>query len=65
MCGRGVFLIYALSLRLPCSMNKIKKKKKKIPTCWRLRIPNVDIPPSIAVGLPQVAWVVTRTEKLV
>ena len=23
------FLIYALSLRLPCSMNKIKKKKKK------------------------------------
>ena len=29
MCGRRVFLIYALSLRLPCSMNKIKKKKKK------------------------------------
>ena len=29
VCGRGVFLIYALSLRLPCSMNKIKKKKKK------------------------------------
>ena len=24
MCGRGVFLIYAFSLRLPCSMNKIK-----------------------------------------
>ena len=24
----GYFLIYALSLRLPCSMNKIKKKKK-------------------------------------
>ena len=29
MCGRGAFLIYALSLRLPCNMNKIKKKKKK------------------------------------
>ena len=26
----GFFLIYALSLRLLCSMNKIKKKKKKI-----------------------------------
>ena len=25
----GYFLICALSLRLPCSMNKIKKKKKK------------------------------------
>ena len=29
MCGRGAFLIYALSLRLPRNMNKIKKKKKK------------------------------------
>ena len=30
MCAvAGYFLIYALSLRLPCSMNKIKKKKKK------------------------------------
>ena len=25
VCGCGVFLIYALSLWLPCSMNKIKK----------------------------------------
>ena len=32
VCSRGVFLIYALSLRLPCSMNKIKKNKK-IPPC--------------------------------
>ena len=32
----GSFLIYALSLRLPCSINKIKKKKKKkkIVTLW-------------------------------
>ena len=28
VCGRGVFLIYALSLRLPCNMNKMKIKKK-------------------------------------
>ena len=29
VCGCGAFLIYALSLRLPCNMNKIKKKNKK------------------------------------
>ena len=27
VCGRGDFLTYALSLRLPCNMNKIKKIK--------------------------------------
>ena len=26
VCGRGVFLIYALRLRFSCKMNKIKKK---------------------------------------